>query len=162
MGRRCLLGLAAAACLALGACGDDRLSRPEYVSRANALCRENERRIAEVAQDVVGKGRRSRGRRRQEEIRNEVLRRSLPITRSMLGRLRALRPPEEDEARVTRFLDQIEEAADLLSQVERAARERDRARVGELTTRIVAVAGPSRRFAQDYGLRDCLPEAGSA
>lgn len=146
--------------LALAACGnDDRLSREQYVSRANALCRENDRRVAQVARDAVAQAR-ARGRLREDAVRSEVLNRSLPSIRSLLERLRRLRPPEEDERRVDRFLDQIEEAARLLPEVDRATRRRDQARLSELATRLAEIAGPSRRFARDYGLRDCLPEAG--
>ena len=113
-----------------------------------------------MGQQVIARARRRRPRPSRAQVTAEVVDRTLPSVRSLIRRLRALRPPEEDEARVDRFIDQVETATNLVREFARAARAGDRAKISELTTRFAEIAGPTRRFAQDYGLRDCLPEAG--
>jgi hypothetical protein len=154
MPTRTLAVAVAASALALAGCGgEDRLSLEEFKTQANEVCADGEKLAAGVAADV-----REQGGTDAEEAAAKILEQSREKYHPVLGRLKALKPPEDVQDRWDDFVAKIQEAFDLFPRVAEAIRAEDRAELQELTTRFAEIAGPTRRFAQDYDLQRCMPD----
>jgi hypothetical protein len=123
-------------------------TKERFVADANKICREGEAKIAEVARSQSASSRR--------EIA-EVLEATAKEYEPYFERLRALDAPGELEQGWSRFLDGVGEAFDLIPQLADATRDRDRKTLAELTAKFSSIADETRPFAQENGLRDCLP-----
>jgi hypothetical protein len=138
--------LAAVAVLAgcsSGGDGDGRLSRKEYLERADAICAEYDRRLD-----------------RLENPRNlaELARfadDALPVAREGVRRLRALRPPDDMAARVRAWLERNEENVRTIERLREAARAGNETRVQELASAGVDNEAEADRLARELGLRAC-------
>lgn len=133
--------------LALTACDEDRLTREDFIAAADAICDEIEERTKDL--EVP---------RTPPEIQ-EFVTEARSAIRDLVAQIRDLRPPEEDEEAIGRFLDDLEGAADLLPDIAEASESRDIARVGELVRTLQEKAGAAGEFARDYGFDSCA-EAG--
>ncbi len=87
--RRAALAVVAIALLAAG-CGDDRLTKEEYIAQADAICKEGNEKMLALA---VPTG--------LEEVA-ELAGQAIEIQEQAVADLRALKPPEADEAILTR------------------------------------------------------------
>jgi hypothetical protein len=140
--------LAALAALVLAACsggdgGDGRLSREEYVRRADAICLEYDGRLAALG-DAGSIG-------EVAELADEAL----PIAREGVAELRALRPPAELEREVSRWLDRNEESVANIEALAEAARSGDVTRVQVAARTAARNEREADALAKRLGLRDC-------
>ena len=145
------LALGLAAVLA-GGCGggdedDDALSKPEYVKRANAVCRRFNGQIEDQAQ------RQFAGIESEEDLTAAKARRflkaALPKFERSIADLRALKAPDEDSQTLERIYDAAE--------AEKAKIARDLAddrKVKALATS-ESVTPRFEKLARDYGLEAC-------
>ena len=99
-----------AAAGAVAGCGgsDTRLTHEAFLSQGNAICAEGNKQIEEGAGAVFT----SPDKPTVAEIRTFAETVVLPSVRDTLDQLRALAPPEEDEARVEEILAAAQEAVD--------------------------------------------------
>jgi hypothetical protein len=141
-----------------GGSGDQTLSRDEFVSQANEICRQGEEKINAKAQEIQGKLQQANGVKEQQQAVADVLEDTAKEYEPYLARLGSLKPPEELAGDWKKFLDGVNEAFDLIPDLAAATRKGDRNKLSELTTKFSQIAGDTRPFAQKYELNDCLPE----
>jgi len=134
--------------------GSEALSQEEFVDQANALCREDkaeaERIVAEVLAEAQAEG------STPEEATAEGLERSVEGAAQSVEDLGELTPPEEIQADFDEYLGRNEQANALIPELARATRENDRETLTQLTTEFLEIARPTRAFAQEQGITDCL------
>jgi hypothetical protein len=141
--RLCIaLGVTTATFVA-GCGGDDRLTREEFVSEAEAICEEFDQRVedvpdAESADDVE---------RYVDELR--------PVIEDGLGELRALQPPEELEEQWNELMDKNDEALEVLDDLSQAAASADEARLQEISEEASRQDAETDRMARAIGLENC-------
>jgi hypothetical protein len=136
------LGITAAIVIA-GCGGDDRLTREEFVSEAEAICEEFDQRLEDVpdpesADDVE---------RYVDEAR--------PVIEDGLGELRALQPPEELEEQWDELMDRNDEALEVLDDLSEAAASADEARLQEISEEASRQDAETDRMARAIGLENC-------
>ena len=138
------LAAAALAALALTACGgDERLSKPEYLRRADAICAKYERRLAALPEP-----------RTLRDV-PAFIERGVPLAKEELAELDELRPPEGDEAEVDRLLAQVRETTAELERLGEAAAARDRAGARAAAERLEEASDRAAKLARRYGLDEC-------
>jgi hypothetical protein len=153
-------------CALLAGCGggdddggpDGGSSKEAFVAKANEICAEGEKKIAEVA-DVDNQQPGS-----EAEVRKtvaEALEKTTEEYQPYLDRLRDLEPPEELADSWDRFMDRIEEAFDKIPQLADATRDNDSAKLQELAQDFSRIADETRPFAEENDLDDCLPDSSS-
>jgi Tfp pilus assembly protein PilP len=129
--------------LAAGCGGDDRLSREEFVSEAEAICEDFDQRVNEVdepesADDV-------------ERYVNEVR----PVVEDGLDELRELQPPEEFEERWDVLMARNDDGLEALDDLAQAGANGDEARVQEISEDATRRDEESDRIALELGLEKC-------
>jgi hypothetical protein len=92
VGRGRALLLSAAAAVLLAGCGSSRLSHGLFVAKANAICADYHAKVAKLPLPQT------------VSAYEEYARRTLPLYRSALAQLEALRPPRSDEQAVVPWL----------------------------------------------------------
>lgn len=139
-----LIVAASLAALAFAACGgDDTLSKEEYIERADEICEDIDRQIREL------------GEPEDPEAFEELVEEGTEITNNGLERLRELEPPEEDRDQINRMLNKIEEAVELLPEIQEALEDRDVEELQRLQTQVQAAANEAQEIAEDYGFEQC-------
>jgi hypothetical protein len=143
------IGLAwlAGVCLLLGGCGgkSDRLSRAEFVSRANAACKRANERLQRLTPA------------RTFRALIPTADRLRAIGDDLHGRLRSLKPPADRQKQFARFLRDLQAGLDRFSALRAAAQRRDRAGAQRVLNEIAA--NPSGQDAKDLGLTECARSA---
>lgn len=129
--------------LGVAACTDDRLSKPEFIARADDICRTTNARVMDL------------GRPRNAAEFEEFVTEGEDLSEEMISGLEELDPPEADEEEIDAMIDRIEEATSLLPELREAARERDFAAVQETVEEIQVLASRTEEFAADYGFEEC-------
>jgi hypothetical protein len=141
-----------------GGAGTGTLSRDEFVSQANEICREGAEKINAKTQEVQGKIQQAKTASEQQKAVADVLEETAKEYDPYLVRLGDLKPPAEISAEWRKFLDGGDSAFDLIPDLAEATRKGDRSKLAELTTKFSQIAGDTRPFAQKYELDQCLPE----
>ncbi len=137
-------GVAALTLVLVAACGgDDRLSREEYLARADAICTKYEEKLAEL------------GRPRSFEEAVAIGDEAIPLLRDGVDELKELEPPKELEARVDAWNALNERNVEFAEDLRDAAKRRDRARVRAVARATEANEQRADRAARDIGLRAC-------
>ena len=143
--RRALLSFGA--CVALAGCGGDgggdRLSRAELVSRADAICRTYEARLDALGQPT-----------NVDELK-EFADKSVPIAKEGRDELRALEPPEDLEATYDAWLEQGDEAIEIVERLRDAAEDGDTAEIQRIARDAQRADTESNRLAGELGFRQC-------
>ena len=138
--------------------GGGTLSRDEFVSQANQICREGAEKINSKTQEVQGKIQRAKTASEQQKAVADVLEETAKEYDPYLARLGDLKPPQDIAGDWQKFLDGVNRAFGLIPDLADATRQGDRSKLSELTTRFSPIAGDTRPFAQKYQLDQCLPE----
>jgi hypothetical protein len=142
--------------------GGDKMSRDEFVSKANEICREGAEKINAKTQEIQDKIQQAKGAEEQQKAVADVLEDTAKEYDPYLERLGDLQPPDEISGDWEKFLRGVNDAFDLIPDLADATRDGDREKLSELTTRFSQIAGDTRPFAQKYQLNDCLPENSSS
>jgi hypothetical protein len=139
-------GLALAATVAAGAlliaCGgdDDELTKAQLIEQADAICKRGNEEINDAANKAFP-GNRQPSEAEATKFAEETL---IPNVQNQIDEVRDLNPPSADEAQVTAFLDEAQQALD---------------RVEDDPT--ILFGGGQSPFAranqmgQDYGFKEC-------
>lgn len=139
-----LVAVVSLAALALSACGGDgALSKDEFIEQADEICEDIDQQIAEL------------GEPENREAFEELVDEGTEITADGLERLRALEPPAEDRDQINRMLDKIEEAVELLPEIQVALEDRDVEALQTLQSEVQAAASEAQTIAEDYGFEQC-------
>ena len=142
--------------------GGGTLSRDEFVSQANQICREGAEKINSKTQEVQGKIQRAKTASEQQKAVADVLEETAKEYDPYLARLGDLKPPQDIAGDWQKFLDGVNRAFGLIPDLADATRSGDRAKLQDLTTQFTQIAGDTRPFAQKYALSDCLPDNGTS
>ena len=138
-----LLAVAAAGCGG----GDDRLTREEFASRANAICQDFEQRISDLDEPQnIGD---------VEDFADDAA----EIAADGRDELADLNPPEELEEDYDRLLESLDEAIDDIGRLGDAAADGDEAEVQEIAEEGEAKDEESDKLARELGLDDCAEDA---
>jgi hypothetical protein len=126
-----------------GCGGEERLTKPEFVRQANAICAKYERRLDAIPQP--------------RELRDvqSYIDRGVPLAKGELAELEELRPPERDEPAVERLLAQVEATISELERLGEAAAARDREAAQAAAARVEEAGARAAKLARDYGLDEC-------
>jgi hypothetical protein len=147
--RRLALVLLLAGTLTASGCGGgepERLSKGEYVGKANAICKDNNRRINQLDKPTS-----------RAEI-PDFVRQGERITDRLLPRLEALEPPEEDEADIDRFVARLRDGRALVKRLAAATESTNRAELQDIAVEAKSISADTRPFAKRYGLTACVGE----
>jgi hypothetical protein len=143
--------------LLLAACGGtERLTKEQLIAQGDAICKD-----ASTKADPIGNG---LGEPSTETLSQwgDALGQLLPIYEDLVGKLKALNPPEADQAtweKITGGLDQVVQS---VKAAKDAAASGDLAGFQTAFTAIVKASGESGQLAADYGFQECGDGGGSA
>lgn len=134
----CLLVVTAAACG-----GGDRLSREEYVAKADAICEKYGKQLdalpePQTVAEVAG-----------------VAERALPIARKGVDELRRLEPPEELESKVDDWLARDAKNVQAIENLRDAAKDGDPAKIRSIVAESAANEKKADALAREIGLAKC-------
>lgn len=142
-----LLGvLVLAGCGGGGGGGEERLTKEEWIAQADAICKRAAQEI-----DALGTP------QSLDEVA-ELAAKASEIGRRELGEIRALQPPEEDEATIEEMLALSDQLIDIGEKIGAAAEEGDLAEVQKLLQEGEPINDQADQLAQDYGLEECGQE----
>ena len=144
-----------------GCGGGDDPSTEEFVADANRICREGEAKIQEVTREQQEAAGDLESLEQQREAVANTLERTAEAYEPYMERLRALDPPSDLDESWTSFLDDVEQAFDLIPDLAAATRSADQDRLAELSEEFTRIARKTRPFAEDNRLDDCLPDQGN-
>jgi hypothetical protein len=142
--------------------GGDSLSKADFVSQANKICREGEQRITEVTKDSQAKIAQAKTTEEQQKVVADVLEDTAKEYDPYLERLDDLEPPQELAAGWDKFIGGVGDAFDLIPELADATRDGDREKLEELTKQFTDIAEDTRPFAETNGLDDCMPDNSGA
>ena len=144
--RRLAVALAVAA-VGPAACGGgdggERLSTAEFVAQADAICRKYEARLDALGQPT-----------NVTELRS-FADKALPIARDGRNELDDLRPPEELEDEYDAWLEQGDEAFEIVERLRDAAGEGDQAEIGRIAADAQRTDAEANRLAGELGFEEC-------
>ena len=123
--------------------GEERLSRAEYIRRADEICAEYDRRL-----DALAKPKDVRDVARLAED-------AFPIAQEGIAKLRELRPPAELSRQVTAWLRLNDENARSMHRLEEAAASGDTVRVQQVASDAADTERRADELAKKIGLKDC-------
>ena len=137
------LALAGVAAGCGGGGGDDRLTKEDYIAQADAICKATNEEI-----DALG----------EPETLEEVATLAadaIKLQEDGLAELRALEPPEADEATLNEAYALVEQQVDLGRQIQEAAEAGDMEKIQELLTQGEPIDDQADAIATEYGLTEC-------
>jgi hypothetical protein len=144
--KRLAPGLAAVAVAAAGCGGSDggeRLSKAEFVSQADAICRTYEARLDALGQPA-----------NVAELRS-FADKALPIARDGREELGELNPPEELDHTYDAWLDQGDEAIEIVERLRDAAEDGDQAEIQKIAQDAERTDAEANRLAGELGFEQC-------
>lgn len=138
--------LAAAAALVLASCGgdDDALSKSEYITKADAICKAGEKKLEALGEDLGEDGQPS-----PAELK-DFAGEAVSILNDQIEDLRDLPAPEGDEETLDKIYDAADEGAE---KIEEAADDEDAA--AKLFGSESNPFEEADKLAEDYGLEEC-------
>ncbi len=137
------LALAGVAAGCGGGGGGDRLSKEEYIAQADAICKQANEEIDALGEPAT-----------LEEIVT-LAASAIEIQEESLAELRALKPPEEDEATLNEAYDLVEQQVEVGKQVKAAAEAGDMETIQTLIAENDPLDEQADQIALDYGLTEC-------
>lgn len=133
--------VAAAGC----AKGGGRLTKAEYITRADAICREINEKGGEV----------SRPTGRDPEALAEYADKTIEFVEPRVERFKALKGPESDQASIDELNASFDRLISNLKGVAAAIRSGDREAGRKVTTELQMAIDKNRRLAKQYGFKEC-------
>lgn len=152
--------------VSLFGCGDDAeaLTKPELIEQADAICQAANDQILPIFEvawaqtdelDFDDPADRDRGFR----MYNDALVDVFPIWSDMADDLRALHPPDEDEALIDQLLDDLDSGIDEMQTVLNAAAEGDEEARQRMDSETDDPFADVNRRARQYGMTVCGSES---
>jgi len=134
--------LVAAAC---GGGGDARLSKAEYVKKANAICEAGNARTSRVAPPSLA----------DSAAVERAIGEMVSIQRRALRKLRDLDPPEQDQLGVDEWLMRVGQTLDQMDAVRQAVGDGDATAIDQANAKGAELNDEAETFADAYGLESC-------
>jgi hypothetical protein len=126
-----------------GGGGGERLSRADYASKADAICRKSNKRTKSI------------GNVRNLSDLAKAFDRALPILESALAELRTLKPPEKEQHTVSLWLAQSQVLKRDLEQIRDRARAKDLKSVQSLFAKAQSDDQRGNELARKLGMKVC-------
>jgi hypothetical protein len=123
--------------------GGERLSRAEFVARADAICQKYEARLDALGQPT-----------NVDELRS-FADRALPIAKDGREELGDLNPPEDLEDTYDAWLEQGDDAIEIVERLRDAAEDGDQAEIQEIAQDAQRADAESNRLAGELGFEQC-------
>jgi hypothetical protein len=127
----------------LSCTGEDRLSKQEFISRADAICNDFDDQLADMRPPTTTGGIRDFAETTQQ------------LMSDALTQLRELKPPEDDAETVDEMLSNLERVTSLLPDLAAAAEDRDLDKIQELNGEFSSEINAFNESAESYGLKVC-------
>jgi hypothetical protein len=115
----------------------------EFVSRADAICRKYEARLDALGQPT-----------NVQELQS-FADKALPVARDGREELGELNPPEELDDAYDAWLEQGDEAIEIVERLRQAAADRDQAEIQEIARDAQRADAEANRLARELGFRQC-------
>ena len=147
--RLAVAGIVLAGVFAVAGCGGgdggggEALTKEEWIAQADEICAEANTQIDALGEPAS-----------LEEVADYSAK-ATEISRAQLEELRALTPPEGDEALIDEALGLVGQLIDEAAKLEDAAKEGDVTRINEIVAAIDPIDERADQLAQDYGLQEC-------
>jgi hypothetical protein len=141
-----------------GGASDAKLTKSQYIAKADAICRDNQTKIDPIEKDIDALSKDSQGRADTKAIA-PILERALKVTREGFARLKELPEPAEDRATLDRWLTSNEESFDALEKLQAAVAENDRKKAEGPGADVDRLSTEQRTLAKKYGFFSCLSAA---
>jgi ABC-type enterochelin transport system substrate-binding protein len=144
------LGGAVVAGLLLAACGGGGgLSKADYVTRANAICREAAKQVTTL--DAPG----------QSDVAElpKVAGKVVAVQRKALDRLKAIKAPKEDRTEIAKWIALVDQTIDQAEVSAQSQRSGDITRALAANLNGAALDKRADELARAYGLRRCVRAA---
>ena len=145
-------GWALAVAVAVAGCGGgdgERLSKAEFISQADAVCTKYEARLDALGQPT-----------NVAELRS-FADKALPIAKDGRKELGQLTPPADLQDTYDAWLDQGDEAIDIVERLREAAADGDEAEIQQIARDAQRADAEANRLAEQIGFEQC-GEAGAA
>lgn len=139
------------AAVLLAACGEKRLSKDELITQADVICKE--------ANDKLEAAGKQLGQNPTPEQIQALAEGAIPTINGALTKLRALKPPKDDQQTIDNLWDKGAAIVPPLRQLADAAKAKDEAAVGVAFQKVEAVNTEFNQLAQSYGFKECGEEA---
>jgi len=143
------LGLVVAGCDG-GGDGGERLSKAEFISQADAICRKYEARLDALGQPT-----------NVSDLRS-FADKALPIAREGREELGRLEPPAGLEDTYDSWLEHGDEAIEIVERLRDAAAENDQAEIQQIARDAEETDRESNRLAAEIGFEQCGEGAGAS
>jgi hypothetical protein len=140
-----LLALAVLIAGLLAGCGggSGRLSKAEYVKRADAICAKYNAKLKALARPTsIG-------------ALPDYVDKALPLARRGDDELRSLKPPKDEEQTAKEWLDQNDSVVGSMERLRDAAKKGDRAGIQTALNEATSANQTANRLARRLGLRVC-------
>lgn len=129
--------------IVFSACNRGGATRPDFIEKADAICREAERKARQLEKP------------QSIDKLDDFMQEAQDITRNMLDDLRTLEPPPQDRGTIDSLFEEIEEVVGYLPEVADAYEARDQERLDAIGRKLQSAAGRASEIATDYGLEVC-------
>ena len=131
----------------------DAPTKPEFLRKADALCAKTKRRVAPISDAIEAKV-------AAEDAAGVAveLRKAVPIADEFLARMRALTPPQGDEAIVGRYLDFVAQQKRRIRPLLEALEAEDISTIEVLAAELRQGNQRAGRLADGYGFTKCGPQ----
>ena len=124
-----------------------QVSKEDYVSDVNKLCRETQQDLDAYAETL-------REATSADDVRAAVEQGGTVLAR-FHDEVQTLERPEEDRRTLDRWLTQIDEMVDLMRGLEEATASGDLDAVEQVTQEAESAQSEAERLAMEYGIEDC-------
>jgi len=150
--------VAVVATLVLSACsgGGSRLTKDELIKRADAICLDEQSKTAAIGANL--------GAPTQANLPQyaDAFAQALPIFKDMASKLKALKPPEADQATWDQIMSSLDQEIAAVQKAQEAAANGDLAALNTAGQEIGTVDAKASQLAQGYGLQVCGGAGGSS
>ncbi|MFN2388575.1 MAG: hypothetical protein ABR575_03060 [Actinomycetota bacterium] len=134
---------AALSAVVLASCSEDRLSKADFIARADEICKEADAKTRDLTRPSTA-----------PEV-DSFVEAAGDITRDAVARIRSLKPPEQDEAAIAEMLSKVEEALEHLPEMSEAAKDQDLDAMQAAGRELTEAAEDAQTIAAEYGFEVC-------
>ena len=138
------LAAAAAALVAAGCGGEERLSQEDFQEQGNAICAKYDKQIEEIGTPTS-----------VEEVPAYVDK-ALPIVERQIGDMKELNPPEADQEAFDEMIAEAEKTVEAGRDLGEAAEAKDEAAIENALNEGNAASDRADEHATELGLTDCV------
>ena len=149
---RIVAALAVTILLSVVACGggSKRLTKAEFISAWDAICKADNQKTDTIGTDLPDTA-------TSENLPQfaDALQQLVDVGRSEISKLSAVKPPQEDQARIDTILSQLNQVLGHLEEAQEAASNRDVDSYNAALDKANPPIDAANQSAADYGFKEC-------